>query len=543
MRGEAYSKVIILLVVALSLVFISFITLDSGSPTSFNVLNTPELAVENQGNQSENQSKAIDTVTGYTVVDTADFGFQWTSLEDLAKTTKPSRSLSLDANNANSPGFVPLFTENASQEQEPTEPAQETPSSIELHSEDSSSASSENPAFSQQETDSALPLFDPLTPVNESAFNLENASINITHDNRNCDTTITIDGTTVGSTTISSFSYDCRVMLSFENMSYLVEFRRSTPRDAYFSIGDIPINLSIGNGAPVDLDHDAQDDVAVTLTYAVTGTANLFFESIPQPVPVEISPAPVEEVLEQEQPVQETLSEEESAEEESAAGTASAPVQTPPSEQAEQGGAEEAVPVDEESPAPVALQSFSQLTLYLILSILTLGIIIAVNYHTIHHTLQIGLKNMQSGNQQDMPGLFQEPFQYEAMPLNELVLKSLITKYIAKYQKLGYTPTAIRKALATKYGDALLDASFAELNKPAEPAEQPLFPGFLKSLQKKQISQPTPQSIPHDSLRLEDLIITYIRKYRREGHTDLQIKEQLLKRYPHEMIDYCFFQA
>ena len=542
MRGDASSGFIILLVVALSLVFISFITLDSGSPTSFNVLDTPELAVENQSNQSENQSKAIDTVTGYTVADTADFGFQWTSLEDLAKTTKPSRSLSLDANNANSPGFVPLFTENASQEQEPTEPAQETPP-LQLQTVESSP---ENPVFSQQvsqqETDSALPPLDPLAPINESAFNLENASINITSDRRNCDTRIAIENT-VGSTVISSFSYDCPHTLLFKNMSYLVEFRRSTPRDAYFSIGDIPMNLSIGNIAPVDLDHDAQNDVAVTLTYAVTGTANLFFESIPQPVPVEISPAPVEEVLEQEQPVQETLSEEESAEEESAAGTASAPVQTPASEQAEQGGAEEAVPVDEESPAPVALQSFSQLTLYLILSILTLGIIIAVNYHTIHHTLQIGLKNMQSGNQQDMPGLFQEPFQYEAMPLNELVLKSLITKYIAKYQKLGYTPTAIRKALATKYGDALLDASFAELNKPAEPAEQPLFPGFLKSLQKKQISQPTPQSIPHDSLRLEDLIITYIRKYRREGHTDLQIKEQLLKRYPHEMIDYCFFQA
>src|SRR3989344_6911267 len=537
MRGEAYSKVIILLVVALSLVFISFITLDSGSPTSFNVLNTPELAVENQGNQSENQSKAIDTVTGYTVVDTADFGFQWTSLEDLAKTTKPSRSLSLDANNANSPGFVPLFTENASQEQEPTEPAQETPSSIELHSEDSSSASSENPAFSQQETDSALPLFDPLTPVNESSFNLENASINITHDNRNCDTTITIDGTTVGSTTISSFSYDCRVMLSFENMSYLVEFRRSTPRDAYFSIGDIPINLSIGNGAPVDLDHDAQDDVAVTLTYAVTGTANLFFESIPQLAPVEIPPASAEEVLEQEPQVQETLLEEEPIEE--SILTESAPVQTPNSEQEE---TEEAVPVDEESPAPLDLQGFSQLTLYLILSILTLGIIIAVNYHTIHHTLQTGLKNVWGGDQQDRSGLFQEPFRYEAMPLNEAVLKSLIKKYITKYQKLGYTPTAIRKALAMKYGDALLDASFAALNKPTE-QPQPLFPGFLKSLQKKQTPQQTLQPIPHDSLKLEDLIITYIRKYRREGHTDVQIKEQLLKRYPQELVDYCFFQA
>src|SRR3989344_6048426 len=393
MRGEAYSKVIILLVVALSLVFISFITLDSGSPTSFNVLNTPELAVENQGNQSENQSKAIDTVTGYTVVDTADFGFQWTSLEDLAKTTKPSRSLSLDANNANSPGFVPLFTENASQEQEPTEPAQETPP-LQLQTVESSP---ENPVFSQQvsqqETDSALPPLDPLAPINESAFNLENASVNITTDRRNCDTRIAIENM-VGSTVISSFSYDCPHTLLFKNMSYLVEFRRSTPRDAYFSIGDIPMNLSIGNIAPVDLDHDSQNDVAVTLTYAVTGTANLFFESIPQSAPVEIPPAPVlEEVQEPVEQEQETGTE--------GSTTESAPVQRP---EFEQEGAEEAIPVQEESPVPVELQSFSQLTLYLILSILTLGIIIAVNYHTI----QTSLKNVWGGSQQDSSGLFQE---------------------------------------------------------------------------------------------------------------------------------------
>ena len=320
-------------------------------------------------------------------------------------------------------------------------------------------------------------------------------------------------------------------------MSYLVEFRRSTPRDAYFSIGDIPMNLSIGNIAPVDLDHDAQNDVAVTLTYAVTGTANLFFESIPQLAPVEIPPASAEEVLEQEPQVQETLLEEEPIEE--SILTESAPVQTPNSEQEE---TEEAVPVDEESPAPLDLQGFSQLTLYLILSILTLGIIIAVNYHTIHHTLQTGLKNVWGGDQQDRSGLFQEPFRYEAMPLNEAVLKSLIKKYITKYQKLGYTPTAIRKALATRYADTLIDSSFAELNKPTE-QPQPLFPGFLKSLQKKQTPQQTLQLIPHDSLKLEDLIITYIRKYRREGHADLQIKEQLLKRYPQELVDYCFFQA
>lgn len=500
-HGHYLGGLAILVILILGLTLLSFVNIDSGSPTSFNVLNTPELEVENQANQSKNISKTIETVTGYTVVDTADPNFPWTSLEDLAKTPS-SRSLSLDAQDANVPGFVPLFVENGSQ----PAPSPRSPS-FELAQETSPAtleAASETQTVPQQDT------LDPLAPINDSRYAtvIENASVNITHDNRNCDTTIAIDDKTVGSATISSFAYDCRIMLAFKNMTYLVEFQRSTPRDAYFSVGDTPLNLSLGNFGSVDLDHDAQHDVVVTLTYAMTGTANLFFEPIPkpEPLPVETSPAPVIEEA-QEAVKQEAEPESETEEE-----------------------VEESVPMQEESPAPLALQGFSQLTLYLILSILTLGIIVAVNYRTI----QTGLKNLWSGNQQE-GGLFQEPFQYP-VPLNEVVLKSLIKRYIIKYQKLGYSNTAIRNALAAKYSDALLDDFFTVSSKPA--GRVPLI-GLLKPVQKTQ----TQISLPHDSLKLEDLIITYIRKYRREGHTDVGIKEQLLKRYPQELVDYCFFQA